>query len=107
MSRLQILLDIINNQLLYLKSDYRFYIDKTNTNNNIFRITIFVMKFRSPEHINILVMESINRNFENKVYNELIKNIVFSKATNNHVVDTNGIPVLSFRDIINKATNNE
>lgn len=38
MSKLQILLDIINNQLLFLKSDYRFYIDKTNTNNNIFRI---------------------------------------------------------------------
>ena len=106
MSKLQILLDIINNQLLYLKSDYRFYIDKTNT-NNIFRITIFVMQFRNHEQINVLVMESINRNFENKVYNELIKNIVFSRATNNYVDGINATPVLSFRDIINKATNNE
>ena len=112
MNKLVEIINIINNHLSTLKSNYRLNYNETY-NNNRHTIKIELSEINVIMNIySFFVMDDSAMNdeqlFRDICYTEFIKNIVFSRATNNKLVNPISNQVMmSFRDIINKATNNE
>ena len=113
MNKLFEIITIINNQLATIKSNYRLnYIDTYNNNKHQIKIELSEINVVLNVY-SFFIMEESTTNGDDKLfidvcYTEFIKNIVFSRATNNKLVNpvSNKI-MMSFRDIINKSTNNE
>lgn len=112
MNKLFEIITIINNHLATIKSNYRLnYIETYNNNKHCIKIELSEINVVLNTY-SFFIMESNTNSdeqlFKDVCYTEFIKNIVFSRATNNKLVNpiTNKT-MMSFRDIINKATNNE
>ena len=101
---------IINKHLQSIKNNYRLNI------RECYKLDTHTIEIKLENEIDItnnnyvffVMTRSIDSDeqlFRNVVYEQFIKNIVFSRTTNN-IQDDNGNTILSFRDIINTITNN-
>ena len=123
MNRFHELLDILNKHLVAINKPYSFRAmlnRRVDGNEMLFDVTI---EYRFNYHEKWTPFLRVNKSMDTRdftinvdswvkglvdlAYTEFIKNIIFSRTTDNNFTDSEGEIVPSFRDVITKIINYE